>query len=152
MLAVDAPTGPGVYYLLTRTGRLSYVGKAANLRRRLGDHGRDPRWARIADVRWELMGSDAAAIAREADVIVALQPARNRAIRGDEYYSYISTGRRGQLQLGPNGHYGCFPHLGHGASSAPGRACIDGFTALRHVIQATRPSGELIHDFLSGTS
>src|SRR4051812_12840537 len=89
---VDAPTGPGVYYLLTRTRRLSYVGKAANLRRRLGDHARDPRWARIADVRWELVGSDAAATAREADVIVALQPARNRAIRHDEYYSFVTVG------------------------------------------------------------
>ena len=149
---VDAPTGPGVYYLLTRTRRLSYVGKAANLRRRLGDHARDPRWVRIADVRWELVGSEAAAIAREADVIVALQPPRNRAIRRDEYYSYVTIGPRGRLQLGRQGDYGCFPHLGHGAYSAPGRACIDGFTALGHVIQATSPGHDLVDDFLSGTS
>ena len=63
--AVDAPAVPGVYYLLTKTGRLSYVGKAANLRRRLREHARDTRWARIADVRWELFASEAAAIARQ---------------------------------------------------------------------------------------
>ena len=69
MRAVDAPTAPGVYYLLTKTGRLSYVGKAANLRRRLGDHTRDARWERITDVRWEALPSETAAIAREADVM-----------------------------------------------------------------------------------
>ena len=128
--AVDAPAAPGVYYLLTRTRRLSYVGKAANLRRRLGEHARDPRWASITDVRWEVLRSDAAAIAREADVIVALQPARNRAIRGDDYYSFVTIGPRGRLELGRQGEYGCFPHLGPGAYSGPGRACIDGFKAL----------------------
>jgi hypothetical protein len=149
---VDAPTSPGVYYLLTGMGRLSYVGKAADLRRRLGDHARDPRWARIADVRWEVLPSEAAAIGREADVIVALQPARNRAIRGDEFYSFVTLGRRGRLELGNTGEHGCFPHLGRGAYSEPGRACIDGFKALDHVIRATRPDQELVHAFLSGSS
>ena len=75
VLAFDAPTAPGVYHLLTRSGRLSYVGKAANLQRRLGAHALDGRWSRIAEMRWEVLPSEAAAIAREADVIVALQPA-----------------------------------------------------------------------------
>jgi hypothetical protein len=152
VLEADAPAAPGVYYLLTKTRRLSYVGKAANLRRRLRDHARDARWARIADVRWELLASDAAAIAREADVIVALQPARNRAIRSDEFYSFVTVGRRGRLELATEGDYGCFPHLGRGAYSEPGRACIDGFKALGHVIGVTRPNDELIHAFLAGTS
>ena len=152
MLAVDAPGVPGVYYLLTKTGRLSYVGKAANLRRRLSDHSRDPRWDRITDVRWELLRSEAAAIAREADVIVALQPARNRAIRGDQFYSFVTIGRRGRLELGDAGDYGCFPHLGRGAYSEPGRACIDGFKALEHVIRVTKPDQALVDAFLSGAS
>ncbi len=152
VLAVDAPTAPGVYYLLTKTGRLSYVGKAADLRRRLGDHARDARWEGIADVRWEVLASEAAAIAREADVIVALQPVRNRAIRKDEFYSFVAIGRGGRLQLGQSGDYGCFPHLGRGAYSDPGRACIDGFKSLQHVIGVTRPEPVLVRDFLSGRS
>src|SRR3954468_9295317 len=152
MLAVDAPTAPGVYYLLTGTGRLSYVGKAGNLRRRLGDHARDLRWARIADVRWEVVATEAAALAREADVILALQPARNRAIRSDEFYSYVSIGRGGRLELGTTGDHGCFPHLGPGAYCEPGRGCIDGFKALGHVVRVTRPDRELVDAFLSGTS
>ncbi|HET6873717.1 MAG TPA: GIY-YIG nuclease family protein [Acidimicrobiales bacterium] len=150
VFAGDAPTVPGVYYLLTRTGRLSYVGKAANLRRRLGDHARDARWEGIADVRWEVFSSEEAAIAREADVIVALQPARNRAIRSDEFYSFVTFGRQERLELASKGEYGCFPHLGRGAYSGPGRACIDGFKALGHVIRATRPDRELVHAFLTG--
>jgi predicted GIY-YIG superfamily endonuclease len=149
---VDAPTAPGVYYLLTQTGRLSYVGKAADLRRRLGEHARDRRWAGIGDVRWEVLASEEAAMAREADVIVALQPARNRAIRGDEFYSFVTVSPQGRLSLGPDGEYGCFPHLGRGAYSEPGRACIDGFKALQHVLRVTKPDPALVHDFLSGAS
>lgn len=150
MDVADAPSAPGVYYLLTRTRRLSYVGMAASLRRRLGEHARDPRWTNITDVRWEVQPSVAAALAREADVIVALQPPRNRAIRGDAFYSYVTVGKGPRLELAKMGDYGCFPHLGRGANSAPGRACIDGFKALGHVIRVTKPDRALIHDFLTG--
>ena len=91
-----------------------------------------------AHVRWELLASEAAAAAREADVIVALQPARNRAIRAEEYYSFVSIERGGGLVLGSTGRYGCFPHLGHGASSAPGGRASTVFAALNHVIRATQ--------------
>lgn len=152
MIDVDAPPVPGVYYLLTPTGRLSYVGKASNIRRRLADHARDPRWSNIADVRWEVVGSDLAAQAREADVIIALQPARNRAIKaGGDYFSYVSIAPSG-LSLGAAGAYGCFPHLGRGAYAQPGRHCIDGFKALDQLVRATKPDRALVHDFLSGTS
>jgi hypothetical protein len=151
VLAVDAPHAPGVYYLLTPTRRLSYVGKANDLRARLLTHARDPRWDRIADVRWEVVASEAKALAREADVIVALQPARNRAIRGDDYFSFVSHGARG-LTLGSSGEHGCFPHLGRGAYSHPGRMCIDGFKALDRLVRSTSPDPVLVHDFLTGAS
>lgn len=145
------PTTPGVYYLLTPTRRLSYVGKATNLRTRLMTHARDPRWANIGDVRWELMASDRAAQAREADVIVALQPPRNRAIKGDDHFSFVSVGPKG-LGLGTTGDHGCFPHLGRGAYAQPGRHCIDGFKALDRLVRSTRPDVALVHAFLSGES
>jgi hypothetical protein len=151
-LIASAPRAPGVYYLLTPTRRLSYVGKATDLRSRLLTHARDPRWANIADVRWELVADERAALAREADVIIALQPPRNRAIRMDTFFSYVTVSPRGDLALGATGDYGCFPHLGVGAYSHPGRMCIDGFTSLRHLIRSTRPSEELVDAFLRGTS
>lgn len=147
-----APNAPGVYYLLTKTRQLSYVGKASNLRRRLADHARDPRWANIADVRWELVASDLAAQAREADVIIALRPNRNRAIKYDGgYYSFVTVGSKG-LTLGDAGQHGCFPHLGRGAYAQPGRHCIDGFKALDRIVRDTRPDADLVHDFLAGRS
>ena len=153
MLPADAPPVPGVYYLLTKTRRLSYVGKASNMRRRLGDHARDPRWANITDVRCEVVASDLAAQAREADVIVALQPARNRAIKYDgDYFSFVSIDGKGRLVLGREGEHGCFPHLGRGAYAQPGRHCIDGFKALDQLVRTTRPDRALVRDFLSGKS
>jgi hypothetical protein len=138
-----------VYYLLTPTRRLSYVGKASNLRRRLAEHARSPRWANIADVRWEMVGSDLAAQAREADVIIAMRPARNRAIKHDAYFSFVTVGSRG-LELGADGEHGCFPHLGRGAYAQPGRHCIDGFKALDRIVRDTKPDRALVHAFLAG--
>jgi len=141
-----------VYYLLGPSRELLYVGKAIDLDRRLADHARDSRWwGDVVDVRWEVMPSEAAALAREADVIVALQPPRNKSIRGDGFYSFVSVAAKG-LALGRDGEYGVFPHLGSGAGGYTGRMCIDGFKALDRVVRATRPPRELLHAFLSGTS
>ena len=142
----------GVYYLLGPRRQLLYVGKANDLDRRLADHARDARWwGEVVDVRVEVMASERAALLREADVIVALQPPRNKSIRGDDFYSFVSVGSKG-LALGREGDYGVFPHLGRGAYSLAGRSCIDGFKALDRVMRATAPDGRLVHAFLSGTS
>jgi hypothetical protein len=147
---VDAPTTPGVYYLVGPKKRLLYVGKASNLRRRLGDHARSARWKTVEDVRWELVASDRAAQQREADVIVALRPPRNRSIRRDRFFGYVTTGPKG-LELGRvAGEYGCFPHLGVGGISIPSNDCIDGFNALKRLERRATP--ESVHALLSGES
>lgn len=153
MDVVDAPTTPGVYYLLGPERRLLYVGKASNLRRRLGDHARSGRWKTVVDVRWELVASDRAALQREADVIVALRPPRNRSIRRDRFFGYVVTGPKGLELAAPKargGEYGCFPHLGVGGISGPSNDCIDGFNALRRI--ASRATPESVHALLSGES
>jgi hypothetical protein len=142
----------GVYYLLGPRRQLLYVGKAVDLDRRLADHARDSRWwGDVVDVRWEVMPSETAALAREADVIVALQPPRNKSIRGDGFYAFVSVAAKG-LALGREGEYGVFPHLGTGAGGYTGRMCIDGFKALDRVVRATRPPRDALHALLSGTS
>jgi predicted GIY-YIG superfamily endonuclease len=147
---VDAPTTPGVYYLVGPQRRLLYVGKASNLRRRLADHARSARWKTVEDVRWELVRSDAAAMQREADVIVALRPPRNRSIRRDQFFGYVTSGPKG-LELGRSaGEYGCFPHLGIGGISIPSNDCIDGFNALKRIAPRATPSS--VHALLSGES
>jgi predicted GIY-YIG superfamily endonuclease len=147
---VDAPTVPGVYYLLGPQRRLLYVGKAVNLRRRLADHAPAKRWTNVVDVRWELVRSEAAALQREADVIVALRPPRNRSIRRDQFFGFVTAGPKGPELGRSGGDYGCFPHLGVGGISVPSNACIDGFAALRRLARVATP--ESVHALLDGAS
>lgn len=144
------PSSPGVYFLLGPGGRLLYVGKAADLRRRLADHARSSRWMAVESVRFEMVATAASALALEADILAALRPPWNKT-HLDSYFSYVSI-RAGGLVITGTGEYGCFPHLGKGALSAPGRACIDGFDALNRIVRATRPDRSLVHDFLTGRS
>jgi hypothetical protein len=143
----------GVYYLIGAGRRLLYVGKAIDLDRRLADHARDSRWwGDVVDVRWEVLPDEGAALARETDVIVALQPPRNAAIRGEQHYTFVTVRPKG-LDFGREpGEYGVFPHLGRGAASYSGRRCMDGFKALDRVVRATTPDRGDVHAFLSGTS
>jgi hypothetical protein len=148
--SASCPVAPGVYYLLAGR-RLQYVGTASNLRRRLAEHRRSGRWTRITSVRWELFASPASALARETAVLVALRPPRNRA-PVDDYFAFVQRGRRGGLVLAADGEYGCFPHLGRGALSAPGGACIDGFDALARLVRAVPPTDDDLDAFLTGES
>jgi predicted GIY-YIG superfamily endonuclease len=79
-----APRAAGVYVFWDADNRALYVGKAANLRRRLHAHFADRRWqtlhpavARVAHVDWHTTGSELEALLREATLIAELQPAAN---------------------------------------------------------------------------
>ena len=161
-----APTTPGVYFFLGPGRRLRYVGKAANLRRRLQQHAKaepHPLEARrlrtydeACEVLWEECPTEAAAAAREADLIVALRPPGNAAIVDDGRWTYlvVSTGPGREAGSGWTSFritpaperrdgtrgariYGCFPHLGKGQGSQPGIACSDGFAGLLRLLWAT---------------
>ena len=80
----EAPATAGVYLFRDWTGAALYVGKAANLRRRLGAHFTERRWrvlppalARVAAIEWQETGSEIEALLREAMLIRDLQPAVN---------------------------------------------------------------------------
>jgi predicted GIY-YIG superfamily endonuclease len=80
----DAPRAAGVYVFRDADNRALYVGKAANLRRRLQAHFADRRWrtlhpavARVARVDWQTTGSELEALLREAMLIAELRPAAN---------------------------------------------------------------------------
>jgi hypothetical protein len=153
--AAAAPRAPGVYFFLGEDRELLYVGKAADLRRRLGDHARDR--ARTPDLRrrvlldavrsvgWEPCADEQSALAREADLIVLLQPAFNAshaeqasdcfvAIKlVDERASFdvtTDTQRPGQV-------YGTFPHLAKGAHSVVAKHTKAGYCALLRLLWAT---------------
>ncbi len=80
----EAPAAPGVYVFRDWAGAALYVGKAANLRRRLSAHFADRRWrvlppalGGVAAIEWQQVGSEIEALLREALLIRDLQPVVN---------------------------------------------------------------------------
>jgi predicted GIY-YIG superfamily endonuclease len=135
--AREAPAEPGVYFFLGPQRELLYVGKAADLRRRLLDHSRDtPGSARarrfvseVREVQWARCADEREALCQEADFIIALAPTFNAVMTIDAYTfvrvdtAPVSQGRaRLRFQLTEDlftecRMYGAFPHLGKGKSS-----------------------------------
>ena len=80
----DAPPAAGVYVFRDWAGAALYVGKAANLRRRLNAHFSYRRWlvlppalAGVAAIEWQQAGSEIEALLLEAQLIHELKPAVN---------------------------------------------------------------------------
>jgi DNA polymerase-3 subunit epsilon len=85
-LAEDLPSGPGVYLMKDAQGRVLYVGKAANLKRRVrsyfgpgGQHSRriGRALAELERVDHEPLGSEFEALLREGELIRSLRPPCN---------------------------------------------------------------------------
>jgi DNA polymerase III subunit epsilon len=81
------PEGPGVYRMLDGAGRLLYIGKAKNLRRRVHSYftnssGHSDKVLdlvrTVREVTYEQTGSELEAALREAELIRALKPPYNR--------------------------------------------------------------------------
>jgi hypothetical protein len=89
-----APQTPAVYVLRDGDGRVLYVGKAVNLRRRLRAHFAERRWrhlkvdmSRVASASWQEVGSELEALLREAALIDELQPVANVQTGGPDLAS-----------------------------------------------------------------
>ncbi len=83
-IVASAPRAPGVYVLRDANGCALYVGKAIDLRRRLGSHFAERRWraikpalARVTHADWIEVGSEIEALLREAALIHELGPIVN---------------------------------------------------------------------------
>ncbi len=81
----NLPAACGVYYFLNRSGRVVYVGKSQNIRRRVLEHfaQKDEKGNRlhqqVHSVRFELTGSELVALLHESYEIKRLKPSINRA-------------------------------------------------------------------------
>ena len=91
------PEECGVYYFHDDTGRVIYVGKSINIRSRVSQHfndrtGKGRLIARqVADITYELTGSELVALLHESEEIKRLQPQINRAQRRNKFaYCIIS--------------------------------------------------------------
>ncbi len=91
------PESCGVYYLHDTRGEVIYVGKSLNIRKRLFEHFSDPTpkgeklRAGVADLSWEVTGSELVALLHESSEIKRLQPPINRALRIRNYAGAIFT-------------------------------------------------------------
>ncbi|MGP0172611.1 excinuclease ABC subunit UvrC [Pseudomonas sp. NCHU5208] len=110
---------PGVYRMFDGEGRLLYVGKAKNLKKRLASYfrktGQAPKTAalvaRIAQIETTITGNETEALLLEQTLIKEWRPPYNILLRDDKSYPYVFLSD------------GEFPRLGihRGAKKAKGR-------------------------------
>lgn len=104
------PLTPGVYYFKDQKGKVIYIGKAKNLKKRVCSHftGTNPNQQRqnflrdIYTVDFEICGTELMAFILEATEIKRLWPENNRALKKYEqkYALYSFEDQKGYLRLG----------------------------------------------------
>ncbi|MBL9128437.1 MAG: GIY-YIG nuclease family protein [Verrucomicrobiales bacterium] len=106
----EVPRRPGVYRMYDADGTLVYVGKAADLRARLGSYRRTNGQSRktirlihaVWRIEWDLCDSETAARLRENELIRTLRPRFNRAgiwPKSARYVRWDAEGTRLRLSL-----------------------------------------------------
>lgn len=96
----NIPEEPGVYYFYNEKGDLIYIGKSRNLLQRISTHLSNNKSIRtmemrdsIADIEWDLTGSELIALLRESQEIKSNKPLYNRAQRRSNFqwgiYNFI---------------------------------------------------------------
>jgi DNA polymerase-3 subunit epsilon len=102
------PEEPGIYYFYNDGGELIYIGKSRNLQQRISTHLSNNTSNRamemrdlIADVDWDLTGSELIALLRESFEIKDNKPLFNRAQRrsGFQWGIYSCTDKNGYINF-----------------------------------------------------
>jgi excinuclease UvrABC nuclease subunit len=97
-LLADIPKRPGVYIMRDAHDRIIYVGKAVNLRERVGSYYSQPLGYRrkmdgllesLVKIDVEVTGSELDALILESQLIRFYQPRYNTAMRSHEEYPFI---------------------------------------------------------------
>ena len=92
------PTDPGVYLYKNAEGEVIYVGKAKNLRSRVGSYFHEDRWQdaktgtlvrEAADVDYIVVANEKEALALENNLIKQKKPRFNILLRDDKTYPYV---------------------------------------------------------------
>ncbi|TWR29083.1 DNA polymerase III subunit epsilon [Mucilaginibacter pallidiroseus] len=112
---IDAlPTSPGIYYFHDNKGKVVYVGKAKNIRKRVCSHftGNNPNYQRqeflktIHHISHQVCGTELIAFVLEAVEIKRLWPKYNRSLKKFEntFGIYMYEDQRGYMRLAVDKH------------------------------------------------
>lgn len=111
----NLPAAPGVYYFHDQAGKIIYVGKAKNLKKRVTSHfsGNNPGHQRqeflksIFKISFQLCGTELIAFVLEAVEIKRLWPKYNRSLKRFEHAFgiYVYEDQRGYLRLAVDKHH-----------------------------------------------
>ena len=146
-LLAAVPEAPGVYRFLDDAGVVLYVGKAANLRRRLSQYrtaGRRKAHRKrraivqgAARVEWEVCESELAASLAEIRLIQALRPPRNVVSAFSFLYPYIGirTGAAGEAYLCLTTSPGAFPSFAFHGAFRTGDVTREAFYSLARLLR-----------------
>jgi DNA polymerase-3 subunit epsilon len=100
------PDEPGIYYFYNEKGELIYIGKSKNLQQRISTHLSNNSTNKamemrdhIADIDWELTGSELIALLKESSEIKLNKPVYNRAQRrsGFQWGIFMYTDNNGYI-------------------------------------------------------
>jgi excinuclease ABC subunit C len=95
---LNIPTGPGSYQYYDKTGKIIYIGKAANLRARVLSYWRqsaghtaakEKMVMKIAEIKWIETETEIEALLLEANLVKKYQPEYNVMLRDDKRFIYI---------------------------------------------------------------
>lgn len=104
----SVPEAAGIYYFYSEKGDLIYIGKSRNLHDRISTHLSNNTSGRamemrdyIADIDWEVTGSELIALLKESAEIKQNKPVYNRAQRRTSFQwgIFSNTDRNGYLNL-----------------------------------------------------
>lgn len=96
-LIASAPTETGVYYMHNEEGKIIYIGKSKNIKKRLTQHfTSDNRKSKriqleVSSVTYELTGNELIALLKESEEIKINKPIYNRALRKKLYHYQLNS-------------------------------------------------------------
>ncbi|GAA4282330.1 exonuclease domain-containing protein [Gaetbulibacter aestuarii] len=86
-IIAEMPSVTGVYYMHDEAGKILYIGKSNNIKKRINQHftGTDRKskkiQAKVTEVTYEATGSELVALLKESEEIKRVKPIFNRALR-----------------------------------------------------------------------